>query len=105
MGGNKVKAPRILSLGTRWRKVTRFTHRPFIPGKRASGTHWIGGWVGHITGLDAVYKMSPRTTVPDKFLCIHANVIHFDRNPRLLLTYYYNLLYYACVYSIIFPVW
>jgi hypothetical protein len=22
------------------------------PGKRAHGTHWIGGWVGHKTGLD-----------------------------------------------------
>jgi hypothetical protein len=22
------------------------------PGKIASGTHWIGGWVGHRAGLD-----------------------------------------------------
>jgi hypothetical protein len=26
----------------------------FTPGKRALGTHWIGGWVGPRTGLDAV---------------------------------------------------
>jgi hypothetical protein len=25
----------------------------FIPGKRAPGTHWIGGWVGPRAGLDA----------------------------------------------------
>jgi hypothetical protein len=28
----------------------------FIPGERASGTHWIGGWVDPTTGLDAVEK-------------------------------------------------
>jgi hypothetical protein len=26
----------------------------FIPGKRAPGTHWIGGWVGPRAGLDDV---------------------------------------------------
>jgi hypothetical protein len=26
----------------------------FIPGERALGTHWIGGWVGLSAGLDAV---------------------------------------------------
>jgi hypothetical protein len=26
----------------------------FTPGERASGTHWIGGWMGPKTGLDAV---------------------------------------------------
>jgi hypothetical protein len=30
----------------------RFTTR-----ERASGTDWIGGWVGRSTGLDAVGKM------------------------------------------------
>jgi hypothetical protein len=24
----------------------------FIPGERAPGNHWIGGWVGPIAGLD-----------------------------------------------------
>jgi hypothetical protein len=26
------------------------------PGERAPDTHWIGGWVGHSSGLDAVEK-------------------------------------------------
>jgi hypothetical protein len=26
------------------------------PGKQPHGTHWIGGWVGPITGLDDVEK-------------------------------------------------
>jgi hypothetical protein len=39
-------APRILYLGTRWRRV--FSSRPgrFTPKERAPGNHWIGGWVG-----------------------------------------------------------
>jgi hypothetical protein len=28
----------------------------FTPGERAPGTHWIGGWVGLRSGLDAVEK-------------------------------------------------
>jgi hypothetical protein len=28
----------------------------FTSGERAPGTHWIGGWVSLITGLDAVEK-------------------------------------------------
>jgi hypothetical protein len=28
----------------------------FTPGERAPGTHWIGGWVGPRTGLDAVKR-------------------------------------------------
>jgi hypothetical protein len=28
----------------------------FIPGERAPGTHWIGGWVGPRAGLDDVKK-------------------------------------------------
>jgi hypothetical protein len=28
----------------------------FVPGERAPGTHWIGGWVGPRTGLDDVEK-------------------------------------------------
>jgi hypothetical protein len=28
----------------------------FIPGERALGTHWIAGWVGPKSGLDAVEK-------------------------------------------------
>jgi hypothetical protein len=29
---------------------------PFNPRERASGTHWIGGWVGPTAGLEAVYE-------------------------------------------------
>jgi len=29
----------------------------FIPGKTATGTHWIGGWVGPRAVLDAVVKI------------------------------------------------
>jgi hypothetical protein len=28
--------------------------RRFSPGERALGTHWVGGWVGPIVGLDSV---------------------------------------------------
>jgi len=28
----------------------------FTPRERAPDTHWIGGWVGHRAGLDAVAK-------------------------------------------------
>jgi hypothetical protein len=28
----------------------------YIPGERAPGTHWIGGWVGPRAGLDEVEK-------------------------------------------------
>jgi hypothetical protein len=35
----------------------------FPPGGRASGTHWIGGWVGPSTGLDDV-EMRKFLTLP-----------------------------------------
>jgi hypothetical protein len=44
----------ILDLGTRQRRVVSFTPRPLHPGKRAPGTHWIGGCVGARAGLNAV---------------------------------------------------
>jgi len=28
----------------------------FIPGAKAIGRHWIGGWVGRRAGLDAIAK-------------------------------------------------
>jgi hypothetical protein len=31
-------------------------HGRFTPGKRAPGTHWIGGWVSPKAGLDDVEK-------------------------------------------------
>jgi hypothetical protein len=38
----------------RW--VVSFTPRPLYPWERVPGTHWIGGWVGPRTVLDAVVK-------------------------------------------------
>jgi hypothetical protein len=34
----------------------------FIPGERAPGTHWKGGWVGPRTGLDDVEKRTYRVS-------------------------------------------
>jgi hypothetical protein len=33
----------------------------FAAGERATVAHWIGGWVGRITGLDDVEKILDRT--------------------------------------------
>jgi hypothetical protein len=33
----------------------------FTRGKRARGTHWIGGWMGHRAGLDDVEKIPDPT--------------------------------------------
>jgi hypothetical protein len=35
----------------------------FTPGERAPGTHWMGGWVGPKTGLDAVEKSSRKPRI------------------------------------------
>jgi hypothetical protein len=40
-------------VGGKW-SASRPGH--FIPGERASGTHWIGGWVGPKASLDYVEK-------------------------------------------------
>jgi hypothetical protein len=34
--------------------MTNFSPGRFVPGERAIGTYWIGGWVGPKAGLDAV---------------------------------------------------
>jgi hypothetical protein len=48
--GSRGIAPYILNLGIRWRwSASR-------PGRFIFGTHWVGGWVGPIAGLDAVTK-------------------------------------------------
>jgi hypothetical protein len=39
-----------------WRWVVRFTPRPIYPQGKSPGIHWIGGWVGPVTGLDDVEK-------------------------------------------------
>jgi hypothetical protein len=36
--------------------VVSFTLRPFYPGERAPGTHWIGGWVGPRADLSDMQK-------------------------------------------------
>jgi hypothetical protein len=41
--------PRILDLSTRWRRVVGFTLWSLSP-----YTLWMGGWVGHTAGLEAV---------------------------------------------------
>jgi hypothetical protein len=44
-----------------WRLVVSFTPRPFYPGERDTGTHWIGGWVGPRAGPDDVEKITDPT--------------------------------------------
>jgi hypothetical protein len=39
----------------------------FIPGERASGTHFIGGWVGPRAGLDIVEKSRTSTGISNPF--------------------------------------
>jgi hypothetical protein len=46
----------ILNLSSRWRLVVSFTSRPLYPGETATGTRWMGGWVGSRAGLDVVEK-------------------------------------------------
>jgi hypothetical protein len=57
--GSGSRAPRILDLGTRWRRVVSFTPGHFTARERASGIHWIGDWVGPRAGLDAVVRKIP----------------------------------------------
>jgi hypothetical protein len=47
--------PRILDLGTTWEWSASRPCR-FTPRERATGTHWIGSWVGPRAVLDAVVK-------------------------------------------------
>jgi hypothetical protein len=44
--------PRILDFGTSWRWVAASRSGLFDPGARATGTHWIGSWVGLRIVLD-----------------------------------------------------
>jgi hypothetical protein len=54
MGGEEVWLLLILNLSTRWGWVVSVTPQSrFTPGERTPGTHWIEGWVGPRTGLDA----------------------------------------------------
>jgi hypothetical protein len=48
-GGEEV----LLLLGTRGGRVVSGRARlRFTPGERTTGTHWTGGWVGIIAGMD-----------------------------------------------------
>jgi hypothetical protein len=47
-------SPTIPHFGTGWRSVFSFTPRPLYTRGWTSGTHWIAGWMGPKTGLDAV---------------------------------------------------
>jgi hypothetical protein len=42
--------------------VASFTPHPLYSRERGPGTHWVGDWVGHRTGLNAVEKI--------KFSCL-----------------------------------
>jgi hypothetical protein len=54
MGGKGGIARTHFNLGTRWGWVVSVTPQPrFTPGEKTPGTHWIGGWVGPRTSLDA----------------------------------------------------
>jgi hypothetical protein len=55
--GDEVWLLLINDLDTRWGSVVSVTPRPrFIPGERAPGTHWTGGWVGLRAGLDTEFR-------------------------------------------------
>jgi hypothetical protein len=74
----------------------------FIPGKRAPGTHWIGGWVGRRAGPDAAEKnvfpvpgmeARPSSPEPVTILCYLFEVILWELNPgcSVLLVRYRHL--------------
>jgi hypothetical protein len=50
--GVNVLEPRILDLGTSWRRVISFTTRSLYSGESAHDTQWIGDWVRPSTDLD-----------------------------------------------------
>jgi hypothetical protein len=53
-------APHILHLDTRWRPVVSLTLRHFTTGRGASGSLWLGGWVGSRTGLEGLEQRQIR---------------------------------------------
>jgi len=54
--GNREIAPPTFNPSSRWRRVVSFKFRSLYFGVRAPGTHWVGGWLGHRAGVDAVTK-------------------------------------------------
>jgi hypothetical protein len=53
-GGDK--APHIFRPFTRSKEVINFMFRPLFFEESALDTHWIGGWVSSLSGLDLVAK-------------------------------------------------
>jgi hypothetical protein len=54
--GNTGIAPLLLASALNRGEWSASFHGRFTPGERASGNHWIGGWVDPRVGLDAVEK-------------------------------------------------
>jgi hypothetical protein len=54
----------IIYLNTRWRRVVSFTLQPLYPEGKYPGTHYIGGWVEPIAGLDAAEKRKAKNKTP-----------------------------------------
>jgi len=52
--GSRGTAPLILHLDTRWHRLLSLTPRHFTTGRGATGSLWLGGWVGSGTGLDCL---------------------------------------------------
>jgi hypothetical protein len=55
MGGCRHKST-VLHLDTRRRCAASFKPRPLSPREKSSETHWMGGWVGPKSVVDAVKK-------------------------------------------------
>jgi hypothetical protein len=70
--------------------------QPYVPAaltltERASGTHWIGGWVGPGVGLDAMKKRKI------SFSCLESNPGHPARSLDAIPTELSGLRYsYQC---------
>jgi hypothetical protein len=52
--GSGCKAPPILNLSSRWRRVFNFTPRSLNPREKSHRFSWLGGWMGPRSGLDTV---------------------------------------------------
>jgi hypothetical protein len=57
MGGVDVKIHVFLTSALVGREESASCPGRFAPRERASGTHWIGGWVGPRAGLDDAWKI------------------------------------------------
>jgi hypothetical protein len=56
MEGNAIIDPPFLTRAMDEGKRSVLYPSRFALGKTDPGTHWLGGWVGHSVGLDAVEK-------------------------------------------------